>query len=113
MAKEQQMVYGVLICRSDGQHIEAIESTDYKKCYECWQSLNKEWASAAKDQRPFVLEDPVVTAFSPSMIYEIKLIPIMSQEMAQSATNNPYAKRMTEQGFGKTFPGANVDLLSR
>lgn len=113
MAKEK-LVYGVIVFRSDGQHIQAIESTDYDKCYERWKALQSEWAVAAKEQRPFVLEDPVVTAFAPSMIYEIKLIPVMTEEMAQTASKNPYASKMATQGFSQAFPGAGgIDLLSR
>lgn len=113
MAKEK-LVYGVIIFRQDAQHISAIESTDYDKCYECWKALQSEWATASKEQRPFVLEDPVVTAFSPSMIYEIKLIPVMTEEMSTSASKNPYASKMATQGFSQSFPSAGgIDLLSR
>jgi len=112
MAKEK-MVYGVLIFRNNGEHIQALESTDYDKCYERWKALHNEWATASKEQRPFVLEDPIVTAFAPGMIYEIKLIPIMTEEMA-SKSNNPYQQRMNQNGFSNTFPGGSgIDLLSR
>lgn len=113
MAKEK-MVYGVVVCRTDGNHIQIIESTDYDKCYECWNTMQFEWTTASKEQRPFRLEDPVVTAFSPSMIYEIKLIPVMTEEMSQTASKNPYAQRMSQQGLSQTFPSAGgIDLLSR
>jgi len=107
------MVYGVIILRTSGDHIQAAESSDYNKCYERWKILQQEWTSASKEQRPFVLEDPVVTAFSPSMIYEIKLIPVMTEQMA-SNSHNPYQKNMNQNGFSSTFPGGSgIDLLSR
>jgi len=112
MAKEK-MVYGVMVCRTDGNHIPVIESSDYDKCYECWNAMQFEWTTASKEQRPFRLEDPVVTAFSPSMIYEIKLVPVMTEELA-SKSNNPYQARMASQGLSQTFPSAGgIDLLSR
>lgn len=112
MSKEK-LVYSVVILRQDQQHISVIDSIDYDKCYARWVSLQIEWAQASKDQRPFILEDPVVTAFTPSMIYEIKLIPIMTEEMA-SKSHNPYQQQMNKQGFGNVFPGASgTDLLSR
>lgn len=112
MAKEK-MVYSVVVFRQDQQHIVVTESTDYDKCYASWKALQTEWAAASKEQRPFVLEDPVVTAFTPSLVYEIKLVPVMTEEMA-SKSHNPYQARMNSQGFGQTFPGASgIDLLSR
>lgn len=112
MAKEK-MVYSVVILRQDGNHIQVLESGDYDKCYERWKLLQTEWATSAKEVRPFLLEDPVVTAFTPSLIYEIKLVPVLTEEMA-SKSHNPYQSRMNQQGFQNTFPGASgTDLLSR
>ena len=112
MSKEK-LVYAVLVCRSDGNHIVITESTNYDACYEVWKKTQTTWAEASKEQKPFVLEDPIVTAFSPSMIYEVKLIPTMTEEMS-SKSHNPYQAKMNEHGFGKTFPSASgIDLLSR
>ena len=111
---QAKMVYEVVILRQDGNHLSIIQSTDYDKCYEKWKALQTEWTNSVKEQKPFILEDPVVTAFSPSMIYEIKLIPIMAEDLAQSSTKNPYAQKMNQNGFGQTFPGASgIDLLTR
>lgn len=106
------MIYSVVILRTDGQHIDMPSNPDYDKCYAEWKKLSDEWKDAAKEQRPFVLLDPIVTAFAPALIYEIRLIPVSTQEMA-SQTHNPYSKRMQEEGFGRTFPGQGHDLLSR
>jgi len=112
MAKAQPMVYGVVIFRSDQQHIIVIESPDYDKCMEVWKKVHEEWAGSAKDLRPFILIDPIVTAFAPSMIYEVKLMPMISQDMAEKS-HNPYQQRMNEQGFTRTFPGVGMDLLTK
>lgn len=105
------MVYAVVVLRTDGDHITVIESPDYDKCYEKWKMLQNEWATASKEQRPFTLEDPIVTAFNPSLTYEIRLIPVMPETMANK-NNNPYAQRMGQEGFGRTFPGkGGMDLL--
>jgi hypothetical protein len=109
----EKLVYSVLICRSDGNHIVVIESNNYDRCYDMWKQMQEKWALASKEQVPFLLEDPVVTAFAPPMIFEIKLVPVMTEEMA-SKSHNPYQRKMTEQGFGKTFPSASgTDLLAR
>jgi hypothetical protein len=108
-----KMVYSVVILRSDGNHISVYESANYDKCYDRWRSLQEHWTLASKEQKPFLLEDPVVTAFNPALIYEIKLVPVMPEEMA-TKSHNPYHQRMTQQGFSNTFPsGSGIDLLSR
>lgn len=109
---KEKMVYEVIILRTDGQHIIAESSTEYEKCYSKWTILHNIWKEAAKEQQPFVIEEPIVTAFSPSMIYEIRLIPVLPQE-EEVKSNNPYKRQMQEQGFGKTFPNQGYDLLAR
>ena len=108
---KQGMVYQVLIMRTNGDHIPIIESPDYDKCYERWKELHTLWTSCAKETKPFVLEEPVVTAFSPTMIYEINLVPVSTQDMASSKSNNPYQKAMHERGFSGTFPTQGRDLI--
>lgn len=112
MSKEQ-LVYMVAVYRTDGNHISILESPDYDKCFARWKELQEVWTKATKEQTPFVLVEPVVTAFAPAMVFEIKLIPVMSQQMAANAANNPYAQAMNEKGFSRSFPGAGTDLLSR
>lgn len=110
---KDKMVYSVIIFRSDEKHIIVLESNDYNKCYEKWKFLQNAWVDSAKETKPFVLEDPIVTAFAPSLIYEIKVIPVMAEEMANNS-HNPYQQRMNQNGFMNTFPGASgMDLLSR
>lgn len=107
-----KLVYGVVIFRTDGEHISVLEDPNYDKCFECWKKIQGDWAVSAKEQQPFVLLSPVVTAFAPALIYEIKLIPVNTQEIAAKASNNPYFAQMSEQGFSKSF-SSNVDLLQR
>jgi hypothetical protein len=110
MSKEK-MVYAVVIFRTDSQHIQIMESADYDKCYEKWKFLHTEWTASTKEQRPFILEDPIVTAFTPSVVYEIKLLPIMSEEMSVKS-NNPYQQKMNQSGFSNMFAQSGTDLLS-
>lgn len=107
---KQAMVYQVVILRTNGDHISILESDSYDKCYERWKELHTLWTACAKEIKPFVLEEPVVTAFNPSMIYEINLVPVSTQSSSSNA-HNPYQKNMQEHGFGKTFPGVSRDLL--
>lgn len=109
--KTSPMIYGVIICRTDGEHIMVVEDPDYDKCFAKWQETYTNWQTSAKEQQPFVLTAPVVTAFAPALIYEIKLLPTNAQENA-SKTHNPYNSMMNEQGFSRTFPSrGGADLL--
>ncbi len=107
---EAEVIYQTLILRRDGNHISIVESTDFEKCYKAWETLQGQWAECAKEVRPFILKDPVITAFEPGLIYEIILQPVMSASKAVNE-NNPYAKQMLDRGFSNTF--GNQDLLSR
>ena len=109
----EKLFYSVIILRQDGQHITAVDAIeDYESCTKIWSDLQKEWADSWKEQRPFVLLDPVVTAFNPSLIFEIKLFAV-AVEQSQVRSNNPYQKKMMQQGFSNTFPnGSSIDVLS-
>jgi len=106
------LVYGIVIFRTDGNHISVLEDPNYDKCFDCWKKVQMDWATAVKEQQPFILTNPIVTAFSPSLIYEIKLIPVNTKENVAKSNNNPYYAQMNEQGFSKSFSN-NVDLLQR
>lgn len=105
----KKLIYAVLVLRTDGEHIQVLESDDYDKCYEKWKTVLQEWKDAAKELRPFEIIDPIVTAFSPSMIFEVRLIPVGTEDSNNS--HNPYNKKMNEQGFSRTFPSQGKDLL--
>lgn len=107
---EQEQFYTVLVLRKDGDNITAVESADFEECYKVWEELQGKWTEAVKEVKPFVLKDPILTAFEPGLIYEITLRPL-SYKKSQINTNNPYARDMLDRGFSNTF--GNPDLLSR
>lgn len=107
---EEKVVYETLILRRDGQHISALQSSEFEECFAKWEQLQTQWTECAKEVKPFILKDPVVTAFEPGLIYEIILRPLMTETKTMNE-NNPYTKRMLERGFSNTFGGE--DLLSR
>lgn len=108
--KSSNTIYSVFVFRTDGQHLEPYTSDNYDKCFETWEALLVEWTSSVKEQRPFILREPLITAFSPALIFEIKLIPVASSDSG-SKNNNPYSKKMHEEGFGRTFPSQGRDLI--
>lgn len=110
LQKSPKLVYSVFVLRTDGEHILVLESDDYDKCFEKWKLILQEWKDSAKEQRPFELTDPLVTAFSPSMIFEVRIVP---REVEVNNSHNPYHKKMQEQGLSRTFPGSGVDILDR
>lgn len=108
--KPEEVIYQTVIFRRDGNHIAVVESTDFEKCYKSWEALQAQWAECAKEVKPFLLKDPVLTAFEPGLIYEITLRPVMPVTKTVNE-NNPYAREMLNRGFSSTF--GNQDLLSR
>lgn len=99
--EEKRPVYAVFILRTDQNHIQVIESEDYDKCYEKWQHLISLWQESVKEEKPFVLEEPKVTCFTPVLIKEITLVPVVEQQFTKN--NNPYQKEMEEHGFSSTL----------
>jgi hypothetical protein len=99
--EEKSPVYAVFILRTDQNHIQAIESEDYDKCYEKWQELTNLWQESVKEEKPFVLKEPKVTCFTPILIKEITLVPVVEQQFTKN--NNPYQKEMVQSGFSSTL----------
>ena len=102
------MVYAVIILRKDQQHISVMEDTNYSKCLEKWEALHLQWVEAYKSTSPFILKDPIVTAFEPGLISEIKLVPLMDESVVD--TDNPYQKKMLQRGLSEM---QGNDLLAR
>jgi len=102
------LAYAVVIFRTNSEHIFVMESDDYEQCFTRWDGLKNLWQESAKGLIPFVLTDPVVTAFSPSMIYEISIIPntSISNSSNNSKMPNPY-----QQSGNAMYPG--YDLMNR
>ena len=101
MSVEEKKVYEVLILRIDDAHITALRSESYDECYEKWQILHKDWKKSSDENEPFVMKEPLVTAFNPTLIKEITLVPVILQE--QNKHNNPYQQEMLDKGLGETL----------
>lgn len=112
--EEKSQFYGVWILRSDNEHITALETDKYDKAHELWLKLSDTWEDAVKNNKPFRLTAPVVTAFSPSLIVEITIRPLTASA-EESKYQNPYQQAMRKQGLSNMLNGgsnvANPDLL--
>jgi len=106
--KEQNIVYAVLVLRTDQNHITVLESANYDECFNCWSELTAQWKETAKEGSPFQITNPIVTSFSPGMITEITVVPVQAQN--QALNDNPYQKDMMKEGFANTF-GRNTGVL--
>lgn len=100
MSKETKQSYMVAILRRDGAHLSVLESDNFDQALEVYKQLKDKWKTAIKENAPFELERPVVTAFDPGLIYEINLKPVV--ETAEN-TNNPYYQEMKRKGLGNTL----------
>lgn len=106
--KTEKLIYALIILRKDGDHINVMEDSNYEKCYERWETLHTEWSTCSKEIRPFILKDPIVTAFEPILISEIAIRPLLPESVINS--DNPYQKKMMQSGLSGM---QNSDLLSR
>jgi hypothetical protein len=100
MANDKVQVYTVLIIRRDGEHISALETETYDQAFELWTELKDQWLKNLKEHNTFELLKPIVTAFDPGLISEIKIIPFA---VSKAARHNPYALEMERTGFNRTF----------
>lgn len=109
---ENPLMYSVIILRKDKDHIIMIETENYDEAHEVWQKTQESWLSKLSEQKAFVIEKPIVTAFDPGLIYEIKIVPY---SIGKSSKNNPYQEDMRSRGLegalGRYTSGN--DLLDR
>ena len=111
--EEKQVLYSVIILRTDGEHLIVLESSDYDKCFEKWNHLQNLWQQVGTENKPFVLNEPLVTAFHPMLIKEITLRPVIKDSVS-TKYENPYSRKMVEKGFSETFnrfASSGIDLL--
>ena len=100
MENKTAQEYSVMILRRDKNHITALTTEDYDKAYEIWTEYSENWVKSAKELKVFKLEKPLVTAFDPALIYEIRIVPVT---VSKNTRNNPYAEEMRTKGFSETF----------
>ena len=101
MNDKKQEVYAVWVMRRDQAHIVVMETSSFEEADKVWQDLNTRWTTALKEQVPFVVRAPIVTAFDPGLIYEISLLPYGSS--TNVSNDNPYQQNMRQNGFSNTF----------
>jgi hypothetical protein len=105
--EEKKSIYALYIMRRDENHIIVIESSNYDKVYELYKNLTENWELCVKNQKPFSINEPVVTTFDPGLIYEITVRPVVVEQNL-SKYDNPYQKKMLEKGLGNTFPTSSI-----
>lgn len=103
--------YVVKLLRADGQIIDLVETIEFSMAKEVWKNAYLQWTESVSERRPFIVEEPsdngFITAFDPSLIKEITIVPVEVQKQ----TDNPYKRRMNQQGFTATFPTIQGDIL--
>lgn len=106
---ESEKMYELTLFRRDGNHINILQSTSFEELNILWVELTERWASAVKEQRPFILNRPVVTSFDPGLIFELTVRPLV--ETSRANLNNPYYQDMLEKGLGNSLqnPGNILD----
>lgn len=100
MNEKKLETYSVWVMRRDQAHITVMETGSFEEADKVWQDLNSRWTNSLKEQVPFILRAPLVTAFDPGLIYEIALLPYGNTNVA---SDNPYQQNMRQNGFSNTF----------
>jgi hypothetical protein len=106
--EEKKQIYEVLIIKQDHNHITVKQTDNYDSAFEKWNLLTEDWTKALKEKVPFILKDPIITAFDPGIIKEITVRPVM--EVPESKYDNPYQKQMLKKGLSGMF-NSIPDLL--
>lgn len=105
--ENNELNYVVKLVRTDGSSVDLVETKEFSRAKEIWQGAYAQWTEVVAERRPFVIEEPAdngyITAFDPSLIREILILPVE----LQPKDDNPYRNRMRSQGFSATFPGTS------
>jgi hypothetical protein len=109
--KETELNYLVKLIRVDGSSVDLVETKEFNKAKEIWQQSYLQWTDAVAERKPFVVEEPsdtgYITAFDPSLIREILILPVRLEEKS----DNPYKQRMRKEGFSAMMGAQGGDLL--
>ena len=90
-------VYKVLIFRVDGNHMEILESDDFKSVRTVYDGLNVEWVASTAEKRPFNMPPPAMHSFVPALISEIKVESMSKDEYHKQG--NPHYQKMQREGL--------------
>lgn len=107
-------LYGVILLRTDGNHIVIEEFDTFEKAHTKWDELATYWVTCLKEKVPFRVEAPIVTAFDPTFVYEIIIKPKTIKVNSNTSSKNPYYRDMMQNGLTKSLnknTGATGDLL--
>lgn len=104
-------VYAVWILRRDNEPISVLETQNFEEAESAHRELVQRWIAAIKEEIPFELRAPIITAFAPGLIYEITIRPYANPVLS----SNPYQQQMQQNGFSSTFSnnarGATNNIL--
>lgn len=93
--------YAVCLFRRNSEEPLVLTQADkFEDAKKVWNFAHEEWKNSVTEKRPFILEQPIVTAFDPSLVLEILVTPIRSQARKSS---NPYERATQRHGFTEVF----------
>ena len=99
------------IIRADGVNVDLVETEDFNDAKKTWETAYLQWQECVQERKPFVVEYPAktsfITAFDPSVIREVVVLPVSLQK----PSDNPYQNRMQKHGLGAMMGQPAGDLL--
>ena len=109
--EKSELNYLVKLIRVDGTTVDLVETKDFSKAKEIWSESHAQWTEAVSERRPYLIEDPAdngyITAFDPSLIREILILPVELEEKS----DNPYKQRMRKQGLSSMVAAQGEGLM--
>jgi len=97
MSNKQE--YELCIFTKTGKKLVVEKSTNFDEVFVKWKEVKDLWSTSIKEQKPFELTKPIVTAFDPGLIFEITVLPV-EETVTAKHSNNPYANQMQKEGLG-------------
>lgn len=111
---DKQIIYALIMFRKDIGPSNLLETNDFDKVKETWRNLTNKWTLSVKEQKPFELEEPVITSFDPSLIKEFRIS--TTETSLKIDESNPYLKNFRQKGFTESFrenTSLNTEVLDQ
>jgi len=97
--------YLVKLIRNDGSTVDLVETSEFSEAKEVWKESYSKWTTSVSERIPFIVDKPTetgfMTAFDPSLIREILILPLQNKQ----ESDNPYYNRMNKEGLSAMLGG--------
>lgn len=108
--ENKELNYLVRIIRADGVNVDLVETEVFNDAKKIWEAAYSQWQECVTERKPYVVDQPAktsfITAFDPSIIREVVILPVSLQKHS----DNPYQNRMQKSGLSAMMGQPMGDL---